>query len=69
MSVVKRFLQIAQIVGVLVILAGVAGAGTLAYLWWDSRQETETTEIERDVTIDDTAAVTANEDGTETSAD
>lgn len=46
MGAVKRFMQIAQVIGLLVILGGVALAGAVAYLWWDSRRETGATEFD-----------------------
>lgn len=46
MGATRRFMQVAQLVGVLVILAVVAGAGAVLYLWWDSERESVSYEVD-----------------------
>lgn len=48
-------MQVAQLVGVLVILAVVAGAGAVLYLWWDSERESVSYEV--DAETDEAEAV------------
>lgn len=41
MGLIKRYKQLAVLVGTGVILAGVGLAGFAAYLWWDTRNGTD----------------------------
>ena len=61
MGAMNRLMRLAQVIGLVVIATFLAGAGMVAYLWFDSRQSTPDHDVETGVETESTDVQTEDE--------